>query len=128
MSIESDLYKLPKDILIKLLVNVRSDVEKKNVEIKECRKKHEKELEKYKLLQLACKEYFKDRKIDSIEIVECSTPGCEAYSVMDPYYWVGVHKNCEDMEQYVCNKHYVCNNHYKNLERFPPNQCPFCNQ
>ncbi len=114
MNQESDLYRLPKDILIKLIINIRTDVEK------ECEEKHKKETEKYKLLEWACKNYFpkRNRRSNAIEILECKFPGYSAYSVMDTYDWIGVHKNCEDMNEISCTNnpdvfHYICDKHFK---------------
>lgn len=109
MNTESDLYALPKNILIGMLCTIQQ----------ECKEKHEKELEKYKFLELACNSLFPEmfRKFSTMKIIECQAPGCNSYSVMDMYYWVGVHKNCSDMLDIECKQdpekiHYLCNKHF----------------
>jgi len=96
----TNLYSLPKDLLIKLIARIRDDTEKE----------YEKKLEYYKIrFDLMDKSRYSQRY--PIGFNECTYPGCEALQAADGEYDHLATYKCKDIEICEICEHEYCDKH-----------------
>ena len=101
---ETTLYDMPKDMLVKLICTIRDDI---NIEW----------AEKYNNLEIKCHlmSQVSNNSLDPIDIKSCSFPRCQSMTGCDRY--TEFNHNCDNIRYCVkcgelfCNKHeegYLC--------------------
>ena len=102
---ESDLYSLPKDMLVKLIATIREDT------IKEISKKYEDQMKDLQIRYDLMKE-VSDYSTYPISVEQCSFPNCEAMwgsngRDTDSYYKCDDRDWCESCGKMFCQQHII---------------------